>query len=697
MNQLHFQTSFQRSNPQACRPRATAVGRTIRRWFNAGATCGLLLVARPTPAMDPSVAIAETRKLLASDAGATPNAMFGYSVAIDGDTAVVGARQHAAAYVFGRDVGGPNNWGEVKMLNGLPGSLFGAVVALHGDTLVVTAPRSSITSPILQRFAGATHVFGRNRGGPNNWGEVKALTASDAAANSQFGYSASLEGDTLVVGAAGSAYVLGRNSGGADNWGELQKLTPSDSTTVVDSFAASVAISDENIVVGAYQQNAAYVYNRNTGGADHWGEVTKLTAPANAPVVNFGLSISLSGDTLAVGSLDPDTLVGAAFVFGRNVGGMDNWGAVTTITPVTPLPFESFGASVSLSGNTLVVGAFNRDFYDVGKAYVFGRNTGGGENWGQAGILAPSDGTSEDFFGSSVATDGSSVVVGAVRQNASTGAAYVYVGNAAPIARCHDVTISAGADCLAAASIDNGSYDPDPGDAITLIQSPTGPYPIGRTLVTLTVTDPQGASLSCQATVTVVDDTPPSIHCPGNISATATASTGAFVSFPAPTASDCCSIPRVVCSPASGSAFPLGTSAVTCTATDGTGNQAQCTFSVNVTYSWSGVMPPIKRDASSVFKAGSTVPVSFQLNGASAGIKTALARLSYSKVSNGVPGAVHEADAPGGAKGSDFFKYDAACRNYLFNWSTKGLTAGIYQLQINLGDGVVHLANVTLK
>jgi hypothetical protein len=83
--------------------------------------------------------------------------------------------------------------------------------------------------------------------------------------------------------------------------------------------------------------------------------------------------------------------------------------------------------------------------------------------------------------------------------------------NRPPTAVCQNVTVAAGPACTAAASIDVGSFDPD-SDAITLTQSPPGPYPLGTTLVTLTATDPAGLSSSCTATVTVVDQTPPVIN-----------------------------------------------------------------------------------------------------------------------------------------------------------------------------------------
>src|SRR5262249_37815785 len=87
----------------------------------------------------------------------------------------------------------------------------------------------------------------------------------------------------------------------------------------------------------------------------------------------------------------------------------------------------------------------------------------------------------------------------------------VVLPNNPPVARCKNVTVSAGANCMADASIDNGSFDPDAGDTITLTQTPPGPYPLGSTGVTLTVTDNHGASNTCFSRVTVIDTTPPSI------------------------------------------------------------------------------------------------------------------------------------------------------------------------------------------
>jgi hypothetical protein len=155
--------------------------------------------------------------------------------------------------------------------------------------------------------------------------------------------------------------------------------------------------------------------------------------------------------------------------------------------------------------------------------------------------------------------------------------------NQSPVAKCRSVTVSAGPACAANASIDDGSFDPDSGDTITLSLSPPGPYPLGATSVTLTVTDNHGDSTQCTGTVSVVDDTPPTITCPDNITVTANLGRGSLVvTYPSPAAADNCPGTTVACSPPSGSSFPVGTTHVTCTATDGSGNTTTCSLTVTV-------------------------------------------------------------------------------------------------------------------
>jgi hypothetical protein len=165
---------------------------------------------------------------------------------------------------------------------------------------------------------------------------VKQLSASDGAASDGFGRSVAVSGDTIVVGAyqddvgananQGSAYVFQRNQGGADQWGQVKQLVASDGA-VDDEFGVSVAVSGDTIVVGAYfddvganaNQGSAYVFQRNQGGADQWGHVRQLTASDGAINDWFGGSVAMSGDTIAVGAYLDDvganTNRGSAYVF----------------------------------------------------------------------------------------------------------------------------------------------------------------------------------------------------------------------------------------------------------------------------------------------------------------------------------------------------------------------------------------------
>src|SRR4030095_4346723 len=131
------------------------------------------------------------------------------------------------------------------------------IVRIYRDTLIVGAPFQDIGSNLSQ---GAAYIFERNQGGPNNWGEVKKLTSSDGAEADNFGFVAIYE-DTAIVGAAGqdigsnlsqgAAYIFERNQGGPNNWGEVKKLTASDGAQG-DGFG-SAAIYRDTVIVGAFR------------------------------------------------------------------------------------------------------------------------------------------------------------------------------------------------------------------------------------------------------------------------------------------------------------------------------------------------------------------------------------------------------------------------------------------------------------
>jgi hypothetical protein len=162
--------------------------------------------------------------------------------------------------------------------------------------------------------------------------------------------------------------------------------------------------------------------------------------------------------------------------------------------------------------------------------------------------------------------------------------------NHPPKALCQNVTVPAGPACAASASIDNGSYDPE-GDAITLTQSPGGPYPLGSTLATLTVAGVQGVARQCEGTVTVVDTTPPSLVPPQAVTSSRepeNPTCGVFISdaqLGEATVHENCT--GVVVVTRSGvpvnNIFPVGTTTLTHTATDASGNTATATKTVTVT------------------------------------------------------------------------------------------------------------------
>jgi hypothetical protein len=123
----------------------------------------------------------------------------------------------------------------------------------------------------------------------------------------------------------------------------------------------------------------------------------------------------------------------------------------------------------------------------------------------------------------------------------------------------------------------------------------------------------------------------------------------------------------------------------------------QGTFKVTVAYSWSGVLQPINADGSSIFRVGSTVPVKFQLTGASAGITDLTAKFYHTKVSTGVAGSDLEVTSTIAATSCNLFRYDPTTQQYVFNWATKGLTTGTYRLSIDFGDRVLRSVLVSLK
>ncbi len=401
----------------------------------------------------------QRRQPIADDGAA--NDLFGSAIAISGDTVVVGAprddiganKNQGAAYVFVIRAGNLVQQQQFVANDGATDDEFGSSVAISGDTVLVGAPRDDIGANADQ---GSAYVFIRSG---DSWTLQQKLMADDGAANDGFGRSVAVNGDTVVVGASnndgafkdqGAAYVFVRNGA---TWTRQQKLIAADAAAG-DIFGVSVAISGDTVVVGApfdgidanRAQGSVYVFTRR--GAV-WMPQQKLTADDGATDDLFGASVALSGETVVVGAEGDDIGAnedqGSAYVFTRNVTA---WTQQKKLTAGDGAAFDRFGKSVALGGDTVVVGASNKDgaFKQQGAAYVFHSN---GATWTQQQKLIAEDGAATDVFGASVALSGDTVVVGALNDtigaNAIQGSAYVFTRSGANWTPLQKLTANDGA------------------------------------------------------------------------------------------------------------------------------------------------------------------------------------------------------------------------------------------------------------
>ncbi len=422
---------------------------------------------------------------------------FGFSVALSGNTLVVGAPEEdsdavgvngdqsndeatnsGAVYVFVYDGMGWVQQAYLKASNAESLDAFGTSVAISGDTIVVGAPMESSSAMGVNGDqnnnggpgSGAAYVFVRSG---TTWTQQAYLKASNTGWQDGFGTSVAVSGDTIVVGAqyeesnatgvngnqdndlassSGAAYVFLRSG---TTWAQQAYLKASN-TDVGDYFGRAIAISGDTIVVGAYAEDssavgvngdqgneggdldydsgAAYVFIRQSGV---WSQQAYLKASNTDFVDHFGTSVAVSGDTVVVGAPFEDSnaigvngnqndesapSAGAAYVFIRQSG---VWSQQAYLKASNTSLNDAFGSSVAASGNTIVVGAESEDSNaagvdnektNSGAAYVFVQQ---GTDWGQQAYLKASNPDVHDYFGSSAAVDLELLAVGAYFEDSS--------------------------------------------------------------------------------------------------------------------------------------------------------------------------------------------------------------------------------------------------------------------------------------
>lgn len=444
--------------------------------------------------------VVERPYVKASNPGADDQ--FGYSVGISGDTMVVGAPgedsaatgvngnpadnsavDSGAAYVFRRTGGAWSQEAYLKASNSEAGDAFGWSVAVSGDTIVVGAFREDSAATGVggnqadnsAGTSGAAYVFRRTG---NAWAQEAYLKASNTEGADGFGFTVAIHADTIAVGApgedsnatgvggsqadnsaleSGAAYVF-RRTGTA--WAQEAYLKASN-TEADDSLGAAVAVHADTVVVGALGEDsnaigvggdptdnsapdsgAAYAFLR-TGVA--WAPQAYLKPSNTGSSDLFGAALALLGDVVVVGTPGRDIFAsldhGVAHVF-RRTGVV--WAPEAELAPVMTDPGDRFGSSVALNGDTIVVGApgessgatgvggsqADNSAPGSGAAYAF-RFTGG--IWVRETYIKASNPEMADDFGFSLAMSGETMVVGAVGEDSpASGINGDQAGNSAP-------------------------------------------------------------------------------------------------------------------------------------------------------------------------------------------------------------------------------------------------------------------------
>ena len=423
---------------------------------------------------------------------------LGYSVDISGNYAIVGCYgddfgplnpNMGSAYIFEKT--GIEDWTFVQKINNSDQDdydRFGWSVAIDGNMAIIGAYAEDEDASDANTMARAGSAYIFQRGGDGVWTEMQKIVASDRTADDEFGWSVDISDSTFIVGAhheghnaaggeyeyhAGSAYVFDLGLDGI--WTQSQKIVGSDRADdhnypegrpdpadedLSDLFGGSVAISGDYIVVGSHNhdygpagvgtgflwnQGCAYIFERS-GGV--WTEATKIQSTIRKAWDRFGYAVDIDSNIVVVGVYAEDESefeaaslmnAGGAYIFERNLVG--DWLQIQKLDASDRSTGDHFGRDVAISGNYIVIGAEQEDIdaggedtlSNAGAAYIFLKDGGG--VWLEIQKITASDRANTDLMGESVGISGTSLIVGALQQDydaegmdyiEDAGAAYIF-------------------------------------------------------------------------------------------------------------------------------------------------------------------------------------------------------------------------------------------------------------------------------
>lgn len=363
---------------------------------------------------------------------------FGSAVDIVDNYSVVGCWREdtaaGAAYIYKKDAEGL--WEATQSLKAFDSTSmaeFGSAVKISDDYVIIASGRADLGDTIR---AGALYVYENE--GNNNYDFTTKLTASDFNRDAKLGMNSSclaLQGNLIVAGApgdylwTGGVYIFEKVD---ESWTE--KKIVDNTGQPFENFGISVSIFHDYLAVGASgadnHKGAVHIFKKDNNG--DWNFIQELAASDGEANNYFGLSVSMYNGYLFVGAPGKNTEAGSSYVFKMNDNGI--WEEHQIIEPENLTAYDYFGVVCEISGKYAVIGAY----YDEGSAYVFKLNDLG--NWEQTQQLQNSDSEPEDQFGFSVAIEYDQIIVGAIFESHDVnGGSYVSRAGSAYI--FHDPTI----------------------------------------------------------------------------------------------------------------------------------------------------------------------------------------------------------------------------------------------------------------